>query len=65
MFEYSILVIMNIFMVYSPPVFYPVNLNTSSYVHVFAIRVKKCVDPDQVASSGSTMFSKRKYPGSA
>ena len=67
MFKYSILVIVNIFMDYSPPVFYPVNLHTSScvHVHVFAIRVKNGVDPDQMASSGSTVFSKRKNPNSA
>ena len=30
------------------------------HVHVFAIRVKNGVDPEQMASSGSTVFSKRK-----
>ena len=34
-------------------------------VSVFAIRVKNSVDPDQMASSGSTVFSKRKNPNSA
>ena len=43
--------------------FYPVNLQTSSFVHVCAIRVKNCVDPVQVASSGSTVSPKRKKSG--
>ena len=45
------LVMLNIFMYYTPPQFYPVNLQNSSCKHVFSIRVENRVDPDQMASS--------------
>ena len=37
-------------MYYSPPNFYPVNLQHSSYKHVFSIRVENGVDPKQMAT---------------
>ena len=50
------------------PNFYPVNLQHSSWKHVFSIRVENKVDLDQMASSeaswsGSTVFSKRDKSG--
>ena len=33
------------------PKFYPVNLQHSSYLHVYTIRVDNSVDPDQMALS--------------
>ena len=44
--------------------FFPVNLQYSSYKHVFPSRVENSVDPAQLASSGaslagSTVFSKK------
>ena len=32
-------------------IFYPVNLQHSSSMHIFSIRVENSVDPDQMASS--------------
>ena len=57
-----------IFMYYTPPLFYLLNWQHSSYMHVFSIRVENSVDPDQVASSeaswsGSTVFSQKDKSG--
>ena len=53
---------LNIFMCYTPPKFYLVNLQYSIYEHVFTSRVKNSVDPDQM---GSTAFFKKDFRGSA
>ena len=42
---------LNIFMYYTPPQFYPVNLQHSRCKHMFSIREENSVDPDQMASS--------------
>ena len=59
------LIMLNIFMYYMLPNFYPIiNLQHSSCKHVFLIKVETSVDPDQMASSEaslslSTVFSKK------
>ena len=58
------LVMLNIFMYYTPPQFYPVNLQPFTCKHVFSIRVENSVDSDPMASteaiwSGSLLFSEK------
>ena len=40
--------VLNIFMQYYPPQFYPANLQHFSCMYVFSIRVENSVDPDQM-----------------
>ena len=52
------------YVLHSSLFFYSVNLQQSSYKHVFSIRMENSVDRDQMASpearwSGSTEFSKK------
>ena len=56
-FNFSIcdltLVMLNIFIYYTSPLFYPANLQHISCIckHAFSITVENIVDPDQMASS--------------
>ena len=57
------LAMLNMFMYYTPPQFFLLYLQYTSFKQVFSIKVENNVDPDQMASSeaiwsGSTLFSK-------
>ena len=62
------LVMLNIFMYmyYTPPNLYPMDLQYSRSMHVFSIIIEKCVDIDQMASleaswTGSTVFFTKQW----
>ena len=59
-----------LFMYNTPLLFYPVNMQHSSFKHAFSIGVENSVDPDQMASLKPSdldlqRFQKRIIPGSA